>query len=97
METLTVANDIRQILGGTLVMIGAKNLGGTLNSLSFRIGGNVKRVNHIKITLNSLDLFDIEFNTIRGFKVTKTVTETGLFNDMLKDSIKRNTGFETVL
>jgi len=62
---------------------------------------NKKGINYIKITLNSMDLYDIEFVRIRKVKVgmdfnkqpfTYTVINSvhGVYYDMLKDIIEKN-------
>ena len=59
---MTVAHEIqRQIGGKAFFMMGAKHLGGTENSLSWKVGKNAAKVTHVTVTLNGLDLYDIEF------------------------------------
>ena len=71
METIEVkyfnaAHQIREQLGHkALYMLGAKNLGATDRSLSFKIGRNSKKVNYIKITLEPSDTYRVEFLNIR--------------------------------
>lgn len=90
----TISN---QIGGSALYMIGAKNLVAHEDGLSFRIGRNSKSVNYIKITLTSADLYDIEFGYIRGTTYKVRSSEEGLYFDMLRSSIERNTGLYTSL
>lgn len=92
-ESMQVAKTIQKQLGGkALYMMGAKNLVGGKDNLSFRIGRNSKGVNYIKITLTGMDLYDVEFGNIRGmnYKVKKEVT--GIYADMLHKTIEDNTG-----
>ncbi len=88
-----IAQTILNQLGGNkmIAMTGAKNLCDTGNGLSFRIRGS-KKVNYIKITLNSMDLYDIEFGKIQGvdYKVVSEVS--GYYADMIKKEIEQTTG-----
>lgn len=63
MASNLIANEILNQLGGNrfIVMTGAKNLVYDDNSLRFRIGKNASRANMVRITLNGLDLYDMEF------------------------------------
>jgi hypothetical protein len=98
MTDLTVANIIKDQLGGkALFMIGAKNFSGTDDSLSFRIGRNNKKINYIKITLNGLDQYDVEYGYIRAMKYTVREIDSNLYVDMLHGSIERATGLYTHL
>lgn len=97
-ENMQVAKTIQKQLGGkALMMLGAKNLVGDKNSLSFKIGRNSKGVNYIKITLTPMDLYDVEFGAIRGttYKIKKAVK--GIYVDMLHKTIEDNTGMYTSL
>jgi hypothetical protein len=94
----TVATEIAQQLGnGALCMLGASNLGCTDNRLCFKIGRNCKGVTHIKITLNSLDLYDMEFLRIRGPKITVLAEHNNIYNDMMHSIIEAETGLNTSL
>ena len=100
---MTVAKTILRQLGGNKfrAMTGAKNFVGTDNSLSFRLpggGGFCKNgINSVRITLNSMDLYDVVYMRIWGSKV-KTVEEvSGLYFDSLTDSFERVTGLATSL
>jgi len=92
-ESMQVAKTISKQLGNkALTMMGAKNLVAGKNDLSFRIGRNSKGVNYVKITLNSMDTYDVEFGNIRGmnYKIKKAVD--GVYVDNLHDVIEKNTG-----
>ena len=98
MTDLTVANIIKDQIGPqAFMMIGAKNLSGTDDSLSFRIGRNSKKVNYVKVTLNGLDLYDIEDGWIRSMKYTVREIETNRYAADLHRSIEENTGLYTHL
>lgn len=80
-----VAEIIVQQLGGfgkLKCMVAANNFGTSGDNLSFKFKGS-KIANYIKITLNSLDLYDVEFGKIWGhnYKVIKEVN--GVYNDQL--------------
>lgn len=66
------------------------------NWLSFRIKGSPK-VNYIKITLNGLDLYDMEFGKIHGMNYKVVAKESDCYCDMLCKMIEKNTGLLTSL
>ena len=92
-----VAETIRDQIGHkALYMMGAKNLGADENSLSFRIRGSNK-VNHIKVTLNSMDTYDITYSKIWGAKCKTVATSEGYYTDMLLADFEEKTGLYTSL
>ena len=94
MSDMTVAKTILEQLGGNkfCVMTGAKNLVGDENSLSMRIGRNSSNSNYLKITLNSMDTYDMKFYRLWRFE-EKSVTEyNNIYNDMLTDTFTAHTG-----
>ena len=56
--------------------------------ISFKFKGS-KKFNYIKITLNAMDLYDIEFRKIWGMKITKTQTINNVYNDQMKHIIEQ--------
>ena len=94
---MRVATEILNQLGGNkfVVMTGAKNLGATDNSLSMRLPRNASGANYLKITLNSMDLYDVEFLSIRGMKVTPKKEFNNAYNDMLVSLFEKTTGLYT--
>jgi len=94
-----VAKEIYKQLGGRKfsVMTGAKNLSSTENSLSFRIPRSKNSINYVKITLNSTDLYDVEYGKIYGYNYTIIKTENNIYDDMLVKSFEQNTGLHTKL
>ena len=99
MSNLTVAKTILEQLGGKkfCAMTGAKNLVGDENSLSMRIGRNSSNSNYLKITLNSMDTYDMKFYRLWRFE-EKSVTEyNNIYNDMLTDTFTAHTGMYTSL
>lgn len=83
MSELIVAKTIFEQLGGTgrlKVMIGAKNFAGDEDSAMFRFTcRGQKKINYIKIRLNGLDLYDVEFgrigivNRVHGYRIIETI------------------------
>jgi len=99
MSDMTVAKTILEQLGGKkfCAMTGAKNLVGDENSLSMRIGRNSSNSNYLKITLNSMDTYDMKFYRLWRFE-EKSVTEyNNIYNDMLTDTFTAHTGMYTSL
>ena len=95
-----VAKTILQQLGGNkfIAMTGAKNLGtSTKKDLSFSIGRNAKKVTHVKITLTSMDLYDMEFINVRGAKIKVLKKVKGVYGDMLPKMFKKYTGMNVRL
>ena len=100
MSNLTVAKTILEHLGGNkfCMMTGAKNLAGDENSLSMRIGRNRANSNYLKITLNSMDLYDMKFCKLTRKFEEKSVTEySDVYNDMLTEVFEKHTGMYTKL
>ena len=100
MSNLIVAETILKTLGGNKfrMMTGAKNLAGDENSLSMRIGRDSSNSNYLKITLNSMDLYDMKFCKLTRKFEEKSVTEyCDVYNDMLTDVFTEHTGMYTKL
>ena len=105
-ESVSEAMDKRQgaetlkQLGGNrfIAMTGAKHFGVGPNGMSFKIGRNSKRVNHVTIDLDrGRDLYNMKFDwvTIKGIKNKKTLK--GIYADQLQDMFTRYTGMYTSL
>lgn len=112
-NTMTVAQTIYEQLGGGkfVAMTGAKYFTAIENGLQFRIGRNASKANVVKITLNGLDLYDIEFIKHVEYKFTiskdgksfkerpeswQTVAaENDIYADMLQDVFTAVTGMYT--
>ena len=100
MSDMTVAKTILEQLGGNkfCAMTGAKNLVGDENSLSMRIGRNSSNSNYLKITLNSMDTYDMKFCKLTRKFEEKSVTEyNNIYNDMLTGQFTSHTGMYTSL
>jgi hypothetical protein len=87
---------------GALYMLGARDYYAMDNGVVFKIGRNSKRVNRIKITLNSMDTYDIEFWYMSMKKdwtaANKLIaSDKSVYCDGLGASIERNTGLYTSL
>ncbi len=94
---MSIATTIRDQIGGkALFLLGAKNLVDCGDALSFRIRGS-KAVNYIKITLNGMDLYDMEFGKVWGSKYTVKATHNDVYNDMMHSLIEKETGLYTSL
>ena len=98
--SMSVAKEILETLGGNKfrVMTGAKNFMGFSNGLVMKIGRNSSNSNYLKITLNSIDLYDMEFAKVSRMGEKKSVTEySDVYNDMLSDVFEKHTGMYTKL
>ena len=98
MSNLIVAETILKTLGGNKfrMMTGAKNLAGDENSLSMRIGRNSSNSNYLKITLNSMDLYDMKFAKLTRMGELKSVKEyDNVYNDSMVEVFEKHTGMYT--
>jgi hypothetical protein len=77
-------------MGKLNMMTGAYNFVALPNGVTFRIKN--PKANVIKITLTSMDLYDLEVGRLRGGKYTVVAEKLGLYNDMLKPAIEKATG-----
>ena len=99
-DRMRVAKTILEQLGGNKfrMMTGAKNLVGEEDSLSMRIGRNSSNSNYLKITLNSMDTYDMKFCKLTRKFEEKSVSEyNNIYNDMLTDQFTAHTGMYTSL
>jgi len=100
-ENKVVAWEILKQLGGNrfIAMTGAKNFLRDDNKqlIAFKIGRNSKSINHVRITLNSMDTYDMEFLMIRAGKITIKSQAKGIYNDQLQDIFTEHTGLYTHL
>ena len=100
---MQIAQTILQQLGGNkfVKMTGAKHLVALKDGLAFKLPSTrhfVKEgINYVKIILNPLDLYDIEYGTIKGFDYNIKATANGLYCDMLQENFTRTTGLYTSL
>ena len=93
------AETLKQLGGNRFIMMtGAKHFGVGPNGMSFKIGRNSKRVNHVTIDLDrGRDLYNMSFDwvTIKGIKNKKKLK--GIYNDQLQDMFTKYTGMYTSL
>ena len=81
--------------GRLKAMIGAKDFIWSKkdNYVAFKfMQGASNKANHIKITLNGKDLYDVEFIRIWGTSFKTIDKATDLYNDQLKGYFEENTG-----
>ena len=100
MSDMTVAKTILEQLGGNKFrgMTGAKNFMGFTDGLVMKIGRNSSNSNYLKITLNSMDTYDMEFAKVTRMGEKKSVTEyNNIHCDMLTDQFTSHTGMYTSL
>ena len=99
-DRMRVAKTILEQLGGNKfrMMTGAKKLAGDENSLSMRLGRNSSNSNYLKITLNSMDLYDMKFCKLTRKFEEKSVTEyKNVYNDLMRGTFPAHTGMYTSL
>jgi hypothetical protein len=100
-NTLTegVAKEILAQLGGNkfVAMTGAKNLVDGGKFLAFKLPRAKDGINYVKITLTSMDLYDIEFGKIRANQYNVVKKVDGIYNDQLQNIFTKVTGLYTRL
>ena len=97
---MSVAREILNQLGGNKfrVMTGAKNFMGFSEGLVMKIARNSSNSNYLKITLNSMDLYDMEFAKVSRMGEKKSVTEyNNVYNDSMVEVFEKHTGMYTKL
>ena len=97
---MSVAKTILEQLGGNKfrMMTGAKNFMGFENGLVMKIGRNSSNSNYLKITLNSMDTYDMEFAKVTRMGEKKSVTEyNNVYNDSMVEVFEKHTGMYTKL
>lgn len=95
---MEIAKEILRQLGGNkfVVMTGAKYFTADKNALCFAFMRS-NGVNRVKITLNAMDTYDLEFGYVRGANMTVVKTCEGVYNDGLVETFERVTGLATRL
>ena len=97
---MSVAKTILSQLGGNkfAAMTGAKNFVDCGDALSMRIGRNKTSSNYLKVTLNSMDLYDMKFSRVSPKGGERSITEyNNIFNDQLGEVFEKHTGCYTKL
>jgi hypothetical protein len=95
MTNMTVARSILDQLGGErfVAMTGARELVGSADSLTFKIGANPKRVSQVRVTLTPADLYSVTF-----FRIGKAPQiESDVHCGMLEAVFSERTGLYTQL
>lgn len=96
-ESVRIATAICEQIGKrALFMLGVNQKIVDGNSLILHIRGS-KAYNRIRITLNSMDLYDMEFYKVHNYKTIREAEEKGVYGDMLCRTIERHTGLRTSL
>jgi hypothetical protein len=85
---------------GCMMMLGARNIVGSKDGLTFAIGKNAKRVTHIRIVLDA-DTYTIEALRVwksKGAPKCDTIDiSSGVYVDRMHATIERMTGMYTSL
>ena len=95
-----IAETILKQLGGfnkLNMMIGLKDLYALDNGLRFKIKIRGSKVNYVKITLNSLDLYDMELGYLRGQNYKVISEHNSIYSDMLKPILAKKSGLNLSL
>lgn len=94
-----IAQTVAAQLGGTnrlAIMTGAKNFLAHEAGLSFQLPRKAHwakdGINYIKVTLNALDLYNVEFGKIRGYDYRVIDTDENVYAEDLKRFISDRTG-----
>ena len=99
-ESGDVARIIWEQLGGNKfrMMTGAKTLLNLGDGVAMKLGRNSSNSNYLKITLNSMDTYDMTFAKLTRMGELKSVKEyNNVYNDMLTDTFTSHTGMYTSL
>jgi hypothetical protein len=92
------AEVIAQLGGGRFIaMTGAKDFFIGPKGMVFKIGRNSKSVNYVRVNLNSMDTYDVEFLSVRNYKEKVKSKAKGVYADTLRDTFEQNTGLRTSL
>jgi hypothetical protein len=94
-----VANTIlKQLGGGTFcVMVGAKFITALPNGISLKIMRNVSKATHIRITLDTNDLYHVEFIKCRGVSISTVKEFENVYFDQLVSIFEQTTQLYTRL
>lgn len=98
---MEIARTILDQMGGNrlAVMTGAKNFVAHEDGLSFRLPGRPgytkDGINYVRVRLNALDLYDVEYGRIWGLKYKKVQQDYALYAENLTESFRQATGLET--
>ena len=99
-DRMRVAKTILEQLGGNKfrMMTGAKNFMGFAEGLAMKIGRNSSNSNYLKITLNSMDTYDMKFCKLTRKFEEKSVKEyKNIHDEHLRLMFTKHTGMYTKL
>ena len=89
---LTIANTIAEQIGNrAFFMMGTRSKVGGPNYLSFDVRGS-KAVSHVRVTLNAMDTYDVEFLKIRGTNIKTVSKSEDIYAESLHEIISVHTG-----
>ena len=95
-----IATEILNQLGGNrfLVMTGSKNLIATPNGLRMNLSRNKAGAKWLSISLNSLDLYELDFFTAdKNFNIKSKAKIKNVYADQLRKTFTEITGLYTNL
>ena len=86
---MTTANQILSQLGGNkfLAMTGANTLINTGLGLTMKLRSNKSKANYLKITLNEMDTYTVEFQKVNYSKFT--VNDVAAFENVYCDQLQK--------
>ncbi len=94
---MSVSEKILEQLGGVnrlAAMTNASNFLAGENYVSFKLGTGAKnKINLVRITLGSDDLYQVEFMRLWGAKLKPISEHNGIYGNMLQELFVRETGF----
>ncbi len=96
---MTAAKEILRHLGGRkfIAMTGARNFVGGENMLMFSLPRAKDGINKVRITLNSLDTYDLEFGRVCEADYKAISSLGGIYNEDLCYMVEHMTGLRTSL
>ena len=90
----TVPQIIASQIGSAFVMMGAKNLVGSADALTFKLGrGAQHKITHMRVTLRPDDTYTVTAYQFRNLEMKKVMESDMVYADSLKPVIGRMTGF----
>jgi len=98
--TFEVRAILKQLGGNRFIaMTGAKDFvkDDEKQLITFKIGRNCSGINYVTITLNQMDLYDVQFTNIRAGVIKIVSEEKGVYNVMLQTIFTQHTGLNTHL
>jgi hypothetical protein len=96
---MNTATTILNQLGANkfIAMTGSKNFVNTGNGLQMKLTRNKANAQYLSIELNSMDLYDMKFYSLRGTELKVKNEINGIYCDQLKSIFTSVTGLYTSL